>query len=95
MSVIDTSVFHPTRTTFIAIFDAFGCIQEVYPELAVLDDVFRECERLDRCGDEYSPHTAWEHREGEWYQLKDRVHRDAGRFLPGRSVKVPVKKPAE
>ena len=94
MKKINTDVFHPTRSVFIAIFDSEGSIQEVYPSLSVLDDVFYECERLDRCGSDYSPHTVWEHREGEWYQLKDRVHRDVGRLLPGRSIKI-AKKPTE
>lgn len=94
MSEIHTDVFHPTRAVFIAIFDSEGDIQEVYPDRTVLDDVFRECERLDKCGSDYAPHTAWEYHEGDWHQLKERIGMEILRFRTPRSIKI-AKKPTE
>jgi len=84
-------MFHPSRTSFIAIFDKDGDIQSTFPEKSVFDDIFRECERLDRCGIDYAPHTAWEYREGDWHQLKEKIGMEILRFRSPKSVKISIK----
>jgi len=76
MSEIDTDVFHPTRSMFLAIFDSEGDIQDVYPSTTVRDEVFRRCEVLDSQFPSCAPHTLWEHDRGDWHQLKERIHSD-------------------
>ncbi len=76
MSEIYTGVLHPARTRFLAIFDSEGDIQDVYSSNTVRDDIFRRCELMDRDFPSCAPHTLWEHDEGEWHRLKERIHSD-------------------
>jgi len=76
MSEIYTEVLHPSRSRFLAIFDSECDIQEVYPSNSVRDVVFRRCEVLDREFPSCAPHTLWEHDEGDWHRMKERIHSD-------------------
>jgi hypothetical protein len=78
MSEIYTDVLHPSRSTFLAIFDSEGDIQDVYPSNTVRDEVFRRCQVLDSQFPDCAPHTVWEYDAGEWHKLKERIHTDPG-----------------
>lgn len=67
-------MFHPLSSSFLAIFDSEGDIQDVYSVNSVRDEVFRRCEILDSQFPECSPHTAWEYRGGDWCLLKEQIH---------------------
>jgi len=88
MSEIYTDVLHPSRTTFLAIFDSEGDIQDVYSTNTVRDVVFRRCEVLDAQFPDCAPHTLWEHDRGEWHKLKERIHSDHGALRLATPIRV-------